>query len=330
MNAAGGDLRFDGRVAIVTGAGGGLGRAHAQLLASRGAKVVVNDLGGSVTGDGADRGPAETTAEDLRQMGFEAVADTHTVSTPEGGQAIVATALETFGRVDVLVNNAGIIRDAPFDDMTPDLVDPLLDVHLRGAFHVTRPAWSAMRRQGYGRIVNTTSASGLIGNAGQSNYGAAKAGIFGLTRILALEGAAHGIQANAIAPTATTRMLLGAMHEDEAVDPAALDAMRAFMPRLDPARVSPVVAFLAHESCPVTGEAFSVGGGNVSRYFLGRTAGFSAADLSVEDVRDHLDEILDESGYTVPATPADEMALLFESVMRQTPRADDRQSPPPT
>jgi NAD(P)-dependent dehydrogenase (short-subunit alcohol dehydrogenase family) len=317
MNDPDEQLRFDGRVAIVTGAGGGLGRAHAMLLAARGAKVVVNDLGGSVTGDGADHMPAESTAAEIRQMGLEAVADTHSVSTPEGGEAIVATALDTYGRVDVVVNNAGIIRDAPFDDMTPEQVEPVLDVHLRGAFHVTRPAWSAMRHQGYGRIVNTSSASGLIGNAGQTNYGSAKAALFGLTRILALEGAAHGITANAVAPNAATRMLDGAMHDDTA-DAAALEAFRAFMPRLDPALVSPVVAFLAHESCPLTGEVFSVGGGQVSRYFLGRTAGFCKADLSIEDVRDHLDEIRDESGYTVPSSPADEMELLFQSVGQQT------------
>jgi NAD(P)-dependent dehydrogenase (short-subunit alcohol dehydrogenase family) len=318
MNDTQSDLRFDGRVAIVTGAGNGLGKAHAMLLASRGAKVVVNDLGGSVTGDGADAGPAEATANEIRELGFEAVADQNSVATPEGGQAIVTTALEAYGRVDVLVNNAGIIRDAPFDDMTPELLDPVLDVHLRGAFHVTRPAWAAMRERGYGRIVTTTSASGLIGNAGQTNYGAAKAGLFGLTRILALEGAAHGIKANAIAPTATTRMLLGAIHEDADSDSEALEAVRAFMPKLEASRVSPLVAFLAHESCPVSGEAFSAGGGHVSRYFLGRTAGFGKADLSIEDVRDHLDEILDESGYTVPADPADEMELLFRSIAGQT------------
>ena len=311
------ELRFDERVAVVTGAGNGLGRAHAMLLAARGASVVVNDLGGSVTGDGADQGPAERTAEEIRLLGFDAVADTHSVATEEGGRAIVATALDTYGRVDVVVNNAGIIRDAPFEAMTPDMVDPLLDVHLGGAFNVTRSAWSVMRRQGYGRIVNTTSASGLIGNAGQANYGAAKAALFGLTRILALEGAEHGIQANAIAPTAATRMLVGAMHSD-AENADALEAMRAFMPRIDPSLVSPVVAFLSHESCPVTGEAFSVGGGQVSRYFLGRTAGFCKTDLSIEDVRDHLDEIRDETGYSVPAILMDETTLLFEAVNAQT------------
>ena len=164
------DIRFDGRVAIVTGAGGGLGREHALLLAARGAKVVVNDLGGV------------------------AVADGNPVATPEGGQAIVDTALEAFGRVDVVINNAGILRDKAFHNLTPELLDPVLDVHLKGAFHVTRPAWARMREAGYGRVLLTASNAGILGNFGQSNYGAAKMGLVGLARVLAKEGARYGIK----------------------------------------------------------------------------------------------------------------------------------------
>lgn len=148
-------LRFDDQVAVITGAGGGLGKEYALLLASRGARVVVNDIGGSVTGDGSDSEAAEAAAAEIRDLGGHAVSDSHSVTSPEGGQAIIDTALQVWGRVDVVINNAGIVRDTPFEDMTADRFEPLLDVHLRGAFHVTRPAWKVMREQGYGRILNT-------------------------------------------------------------------------------------------------------------------------------------------------------------------------------
>src|SRR5690606_24582510 len=157
---------FDGKVAIITGAGGGLGREHALLLASRGARVVINDLGGAVDGTGDDRGAAQRVVDEITAAGGEAVADTNSVATPEGGRAIVQTAIDAFGQVDILVNNAGILRDKSFHNLTPDLVDSVLDVHLRGAFHVTQPAWVHMREQGYGRIVSTSSNAGLIGNFG--------------------------------------------------------------------------------------------------------------------------------------------------------------------
>jgi len=188
------DIRFDGRVAIVTGAGGGLGREHALLLAARGAKVVVNDLGGAVDGTGGSAGPAERTAKEIKGLGGVAVADGNTVATPEGGKAIVHTALDAFGRVDVVVNNAGILRDKAFHNLTPELLDPVLDVHLKGAFHVTRPAWARMREAGYGRVLLTASNAGILGNFGQANYGAAKMGLVGLARVLAQEGARYGIK----------------------------------------------------------------------------------------------------------------------------------------
>ncbi|MGH8919615.1 MAG: SDR family NAD(P)-dependent oxidoreductase, partial [Actinomycetes bacterium] len=200
------DLGFDGKVAIITGAGGGIGRHHALLLASRGARVVVNDLGGSVHGDGSDRGPAETVVKEITDAGGEAEADGNNVATPKGGRAVVQTALDAFGRIDIVINNAGILRDKTFHNMTPELLDPVIDVHLKGAFNVTQPAWVKMREQGYGRVVNTSSNSGILGNFGQTNYGAAKMGLVGFTRVLAAEGAKYNIKVNAIAPLARTRM----------------------------------------------------------------------------------------------------------------------------
>ncbi|HMC40809.1 MAG TPA: SDR family oxidoreductase [Acidimicrobiales bacterium] len=298
------EIGFDGKVAIVTGAGGGLGRQHALLLASRGARVVVNDLGGSVSGDGADLGPAERVAQEIRDAGGESVADGHSVSTPEGGQAIVQTAVDAYGQIDIVVNNAGILRDKTFHNLTPDLLEPVLDVHLKGAFYVTLPAWVRMREQGYGRVVNTTSQSGVLGNFGQSNYGAAKMGLVGLTRVLAIEGAKHNIKVNAIAPIARTRMteeLLGAAAE-----------------KLDPELVSPVVGWLASEDCSVSGEVFTVAAGRVGRFFVGMTQGYFNPNLTVEDVRDHLDVIRDENNYLVPANSNEETAFLFKMLQEHS------------
>ncbi|MGZ4718226.1 MAG: SDR family NAD(P)-dependent oxidoreductase, partial [Acidimicrobiales bacterium] len=264
------DIGYDGQVAIITGSGGGLGREHALELARRGARVVVNDLGGSVSGEGHEEGPAHKTAQEINDLGGIAVADTNSVATPEGGQAIVQTALDEFGTVDIVINNAGILRDKTFHNMTPELLNPVIDVHLRGAFYVTQPAYVIMREKGYGRIVNTSSNSGILGNFGQSNYGAAKMGLVGFTRVLANEGRKHNIKANAIAPVAKTRMteeLLGAVGD-----------------KLDPKLVTPVVAWLASADVDVTGEIYSVAGGVVSRFFIGLTPGYYNANLTVEDV----------------------------------------------
>jgi NAD(P)-dependent dehydrogenase (short-subunit alcohol dehydrogenase family) len=314
------DLRFDDQVAVITVAGGGLGLQYALLLASRGARVVVNDIGGSVTGDGSNSEAAEAAADQIRQHGGQAVADNHNVTSPEGGQAIIATALDAWGRVDIVINNAGIVRDAPFENMTAEQFEPLLDVHLRGAFHVTRPAWKVMREQGYGRILNTTSAAGILGNAGMSNYGSAKTGLIGFTRVLAAEGADHNIKVNAVAPIAFTRMLTHSIdtagQPDDPASQAVLDDLvNQYLKKLDPGLVAPVVAFLTHRDCPVTGEIYTVGAGHVSRFFIGRTKGFYSPELSIEQVRDHLDEIRDEAGYTVPGGPADEMGELFATIM---------------
>ena len=314
------DMRFDEQVAVVTGAGGGLGRQYALLLASRGARVVANDTGGSVTGTGFNLDAANAVAEEIRRQGGEAVADTNSVASPQGGEAIIDTALRTWGRVDIVINNAGIVCDAPFEDLTADRLEPLLDVHLKGAFYVTRPAWKVMRAQRYGRILNTCSAAGILGAERMSNYGAAKTGLIGLTRVLAAEGADHNIKVNAIAPIAYTRMLAhsidGAGRQDDASAQAILDDLAAqYLQKLEPGLVAPVAAFLTHRDCPVSGEIYTVGAGHVARFFIGRTKGFYSPALSVEEVRDHFEEIRADTDYTVPGSPADEMSALFATIM---------------
>ena len=290
-------LTYDGKVAVITGAGGGLGRQHALLLASRGALVVVNDLGGTVDGSGADSSAAQKVVDEIRAAGGEAVANHDSVSTPEGGEGIIQTAVDAYGRVDIVINNAGILRDKTFHNMTPDLVDPVIDVHLKGAFNVTRPAWIRMREQGYGRIVSTSSAAGIFGNFGQANYGAAKMGLVGFSRVLAAEGAKYNIKANVIAPLALTRMtenLMGAVGD-----------------KLDPALVTPIVAWLSHEDSDVSGEIYSVGGGRVARVFIGETQGYYTPNLSLEDIRDNWEQIRNTDGYQIPANLPEETAMFF-------------------
>jgi NAD(P)-dependent dehydrogenase (short-subunit alcohol dehydrogenase family) len=307
------ELRFDDRVAVVTGAGRGLGRQYALLLAERGARVVVNDLGGSVTGYGAGGDAAADTVQRIRDGGGAAVVDTNNVATAEGGHAIVETALDTWGRIDILVNNAGTVSHASFEDMTEDRLTPLVDVHLKGAFFTTRPAWKFMRQHNFGRIVNTTSAAGILGAPRMTNYGAAKTGLIGLTRVLAAEAAGLDIKGNAIAPVAATRMMDYSMGS-AADNPEAEELMRPFLDRLDPALVAPVVAYLAHADCSVSGEIYTVGGGQVSRFFIGRTKGYFNLALTPEDVCAHFDEIRDPSEHTVPAGPAEEMVDLYQAI----------------
>ncbi|GAA1864186.1 SDR family oxidoreductase [Pseudonocardia ailaonensis] len=296
------DLRFDGRVAVVTGAGGGLGRAHALELARRGASVVVNDIGASLSGEeGGGDGPAAQVVTEIEAAGGSAVADTNSVATVAGGEALIATAVEAFGRIDIVVNNAGILRDKTFHNTTPADIDPVIDVHLKGGFHVTRPAWRHFREQGYGRVVVTSSSAGFFGNFGQASYGSAKLGLVGLIKVLAQEGKKYNITANAIGPVALTRMT-------EAFD-------NPLNPHLGPENVAPVVAFLAHDSCDLTGEILSAGGGRVARVFLGVTRGYLAekdAGLSAESVRDHLAQIMDDKDFVVPRNSTEEIQVLAQ------------------
>ena len=294
------DIGYDGKVAIITGAGGGLGRQHALEMAKRGARLVINDLGGSVSGEGGDKGPADHVVEEIIALGGEAVADGNSVATAEGGEAIVKTAVDAFGTVDIVINNAGILRDKTFHNLTPELLEPVLDVHLKGAFYVTIPAWKIMREKSYGRVVNTSSNSGILGNFGQANYGAAKMGLVGLTRVLANEGRKYNIGVNAIAPVAKTRM--------------TEDLLGAFGDALDPALVTPLVAHLASEACDVTGEVYSAAGGIISRFFIGLTPGYYNPELTVEDVAAHWDQIRDVEGYSIPEGPQDELKKIVETL----------------
>jgi NAD(P)-dependent dehydrogenase (short-subunit alcohol dehydrogenase family) len=279
--------RFDGRVAAVTGAGRGLGRAYALLLASRGARVVVNDLGASMEGAGADPGPASSVAAEIVAAGGDAIADQHDVASVAGAEALVGAAVERFGRIDVLVNNAGIIRWAGLPAADADNLAAHLAVHVGGSFNTMRAAWPHMLEQRYGRVVMTTSA-GMFGLPNNLSYATAKAAVVGLTRSLATAGAPHDIIVNLIAPAAFTRMAgppgPGTEH-------------------MEPELVAPMAAFLAHETCPVSGEIYAAGAGRFARIFIGSTEGYvhPVPAPTIEDVAAHWTAINDETGYAVPA-----------------------------
>jgi NAD(P)-dependent dehydrogenase (short-subunit alcohol dehydrogenase family) len=304
-------MRFDGQVAIVTGAGGnpGLGRAHAMLLASRGAKVVVNDLGVGPDGSGSQPANAELVATEITDAGGEAVADLHSVAEEPSARAVVQTALDTWGRVDILINNAGIGVVSDFDEITPSHVEKLLGVHLMGHIWMSRAVWPHMKEAGYGRIVNTTS-GGMWGMPGLTLYGAAKFGIYGLTRGLALEGAQHGIRVNAVSPGGYTNSF---DRFYEIKDPTFA---AAFVEAQPAELVSPMFAYLAHTSCELTGGLFDSSAGTVQSRAFGVTAGYSDRALSIEGVRDHLAEILDYEHMTVATDPRDAGATAIAEITK--------------
>jgi NAD(P)-dependent dehydrogenase (short-subunit alcohol dehydrogenase family) len=301
------EYRFERRVAVVTGAGRGIGRAHAHLLADRGARVIVNDLGGSMEGVGADAEPASAVVAEIVAAGGAAIAETSDVATVAGAQALVDTAIEHFGRIDILVNNAGIIRWAGFPEADADNLASHLAVHVGGSFNTTRAAWPHMVEQGYGRIVMTTS-TGMFGLPNNLAYATAKAAVIGLTRSLTTEGAAHGIKVNLIAPAAFTRM---------AGQPGE-DANPPGSPQMAPGLVAPIVAFLAHETCPVSGEIYAAGAGRFARIFIASTEGYvhTASEPTIEDVAENWATINDESGYYVPADLTD-WSAAFMAHLRQ-------------
>jgi len=294
-------IRFDGRVAIVTGAGAGLGRQHALLLAARGARVVVNDPGGSVDGQGGAAAVADSVVTEIRAAGGEAVASYASVAEAEAAESIVATALDTWGRLDILVNNAGVLRDKSFHKMTREDFDFVVKVHLLGSVNVTRAAWPVMREARYGRIVVTTSISGSIGNFGQANYGAAKMGLLGLMNCLRFEGAAYGIRINAISPSARTRMTEGLLPE-------------AVLKHMHPELISPAVAWMCSEACDANGEIIWAAGGHFARvkYLQSQGVQFDpSAPVTPEAFADALPRIMD---FTAPADHNDAFPRLEQAL----------------
>ncbi len=285
------ELRFDNRVAVITGAGRGLGRAYALLLAARGAKVVVNDPGGTLQGDGNDLAPADDVVRDIAAAGGEAVPCTESVATPEGGRAIVEAALDHYGRIDILIHNAGNVRRGTLKEMSYEDFEAVLDVHLRGAFHVVRPAFPVMCKAGYGRVVLTSSIGGIYGNQRVANYCVSKAGMIGLSNVIALEGAAEGVKSNIIVPAAVTRMA-------EGLDTSAY-------PPMGPELVAPVVGWLAHESCGVTGEMLISIAGRVARAFIGESPGVYRPEWTIERVAEHMPAIRNtDDPWILPTAPS--------------------------
>jgi NAD(P)-dependent dehydrogenase (short-subunit alcohol dehydrogenase family) len=285
------ELRFDNRVVVITGGGRGLGRAYASLLASKGAKVVVNDPGGSLKGDGVDVGPAQEVVNEIKAAGGEAVANTDSVATAAGGKSIIQSALDHYGRIDVLIHNAGNVRPGSLKEMSYEDFDAVIDVHLRGAFHVVRPAFPLMCAAGYGRIVLTSSIGGLYGNHRVANYGMSKAGMIGLNNVAALEGAAEGVKCNLIVPGAVTRMA-------EGIDVSAY-------PPMGPELVAPVVGWLAHESCSITGEMLVSIAGRVAKAFIGETVGVYQPSWTIDQIGEQMAAIgKTDQPWILPVVPS--------------------------
>ena len=294
-------INFENKTVVVTGAGNGLGKAYALEFAKRGANVVVNDIGGSVTGDGSENAPANVVVEEINSSGGSAVANYDSVATKQGGESIIQSALSNFGSVDAVVNNAGILRDKSFAKMEEDDLNAIIDVHLKGTFFVCQPAFIQMKEQGYGRFVNVSSPSGLFGNFGQLNYGAAKMGIVGLTNVLAIEGNKYNIKANVIAPNAATRMTETLFGED-------------MSKLLTVDNITPLVVYLASEQCEITHEIFSAGGGRFARIGISTDVGYFNASAKAEDIFDNIDEIRDLSNSIYPTSLADELPLFNDAM----------------
>jgi NAD(P)-dependent dehydrogenase (short-subunit alcohol dehydrogenase family) len=318
-------IRFDGRVAIVTGAGNGLGRDYAVELAKRGAKVVVNDLGGSGSGTGASHQPADAVVDAIRSVGGEAVASHDSVATRSGGKAIVRTALDAFGRVDIVINNAGFLRNNRFEDLSDSQIDAIVDVHLKGAFYVSQPAYRAMAVNKYGRFIFTGSTSAMFGHAWQANYAAAKGGLMGLSHIVAIEGSAHGIQSNLMLPNANSRLadeMTTGFHEiPEFVKSIQNADFSEVKGRTTPEFNTPLVLWLVSEQCKKTHGIFSQNGGRYAEIAIAAADGWvsPAGELppTPEDIAAHADQIGNYEIWHRPLTVYDEFTAVSAATRRQ-------------
>ena len=302
-------IDFTGQVAIVTGGGRGLGRLYALDLAKRGASVVVNDLGGSMHGDGADISVADRVVEEITQAGGTAVASHESVDSPEGGEAIVATALEAFGRIDAVVSNAGIFTSVAFEDMTAAEWVHMLGVHLNGGFHLSQAAYRVMKKQKYGRFVFISSSGGMFGQPMESHYAAAKAGLVGLSNVISIEGAEHGITSNTVLPFGFSRMVT-----ETVGDPQAVEAL-GFLKVIKPELVVPMVVFLASRDCELTHHNYSACAGRFARVFVGLGEGWLAeagSEPTADDVAAHLAEISATEPYTVPGSIFEEVLAICD------------------
>ena len=273
------ELRFDGRVAVITGGARGLGRAYALLLAARGAKVVINDIGVSMSGEGESAGPAEELVTEITALGGTAIANTNSVATPEGGKAIIGAALDSFGRIDIVIHNAGNVRRGMLHEISYEDFSAVVDVHLRGGFHVLREACPHMLAQKYGRIIMTSSINGLYGKSNNVNYAISKAALVGLSHTAAIEGQNHNVKSNVIVPAAVTRM-------SDGIDTSQF-------PPMDPALVAPAVCWLAHEDCSVSGEVYAAMAGRIARAYLAETTGVYQPEWTIEAVAEQIGAIRD-------------------------------------
>ncbi|MES2258372.1 MAG: SDR family NAD(P)-dependent oxidoreductase [Pseudomonadota bacterium] len=313
-------INFNNRVAIITGSGGGLGSTYAMEIAKRGGAVVVNDLGGAFDGKGESHSMADAVVSRIREAGGRAIANYDSVASRAGGEAIVKAAMDAFGRVDIVINNAGHLRNAAFDEIDDAALDSIIDVHLKGAFYVTQPAYRIMKQQGYGRVVFASSAAGVLGNPLQAAYGAAKAGLVGLMNVLSLEGAQHGVLCNTLMPTATTRMAA-------AMSPAQLEEIQAQFATiaplvgnsLDPNFVTPLVVYLASEKCKSTHAIYSATCGRYARVFIALADGWAGPrDVAptADQIDVHWDQIEARDKFCVPASLEDEFAELVKQLSR--------------
>jgi NAD(P)-dependent dehydrogenase (short-subunit alcohol dehydrogenase family) len=302
-------IDFTGQVAVVTGAGRGLGRVYAIELARRGAAVVVNDLGGSMGGDGADTTVADQVVGEITAAGGTAVASHDSVDSPAAGQAIVRTAVDKFGRLDAVISNAGIFNSIPFDELTPDDWRRMLGVHLDGAFYLAQPAYRVMKDQGYGRFVLIASSAGMFGQHMEAHYAAAKAGLVGLTNVIALEGAPHGILANTVLPFGISRMVTETLG-----DPKALEE-NGFFKAVRPELVAPIVVYLASRACDFSHQNFSACAGRFARVFVGLGEGWLAdpeSNPTADDIATHLAEVTAAEPYTIPGSIYEEVFGVSE------------------